>query len=119
MKSIAKHLLTLLSLAALASVSAAQIVPPPEISSIPPRNAFDPGRVQILGTNMGLVVGVRIDGQGVPIIRKTGTKVVVGPLAPRAPGFALVELRNAQGQTVDSATMEFNPTLSAVRQRNS
>jgi len=104
---------SLIGVLVLAATAAAQNAPVPTISSIPSRQAFDPGRLVVFGSNMGLVTGVRLDGEPVPIIRITPTRLVAGPLEPRAPGFDTVELIYPRGRTV--GTLELTPSLSASR----
>lgn len=96
----------------LAATAAAQ-QPTPIITSIPPRVAFDPVRVAILGTNLGIVTEVRVNGVVTPIVRVTATRLVVGPVPPQIPGFGTVELVYGRGTVV--GTIEFTPTLSASR----
>jgi len=109
MKRIATLFLSIAGLLSTAGLSQAQIVPPPDITSIPSQAAFAPGNVVLFGTNLGLATEVRIDGQVVPIVRVRPNRLVVGPVAPRAPGQALVELKGILGQ--DSASMDFTPSL--------
>jgi len=96
----------------LASTALAQ-QPTPVIGSIPSRNAFDPGRVVINGSNLGLILDVRVNGISLPIVRVTSTRLVAGPLAPQAPGFAPVELIHGRGTV--SGTLELTPNLQSSR----
>jgi len=116
MKRFATLTLSLAGLVGLSSLAEAQLVPPPNITSVPSRDAINPGRVQILGSSLGLITSARINGVEVPIIRNTGTKVVVGPLGPRPPGFGTAEVRGPFGN--DSAPIQFTPTLEGHRRRN-
>jgi hypothetical protein len=96
----------------LAATAAAQ-QPTPTISSIPPRKAFDLERIAILGSNLGLVTDVRVNGIVAPIVRVTGTRIVVGPVPPQDPGFGTVELIHGRG--IVTGTIELTPTLRAER----
>jgi hypothetical protein len=98
---------------ALASSTAAQNAPVPVISSIPNRKPWAPGNLVVNGSNLGLALQVKLDGQTLPIIRVGATRLVAGPLSPRDPGFGLVELVSGRG--VESGTVEFVPTLTAAR----
>ena len=104
-----------LALAALvlAGSVAAQAGPVPQVSSIPNRKPWAPGNLVINGTNLGLVFEVRLDGQSLPILRSSSTRIAAGPLSVRDPGFGQVEL--VSGRNVQTGVVEFVPTLSAAR----
>jgi len=97
----------------LASAGLAQTGPIPAISSIPSRNAFAPGNVVVNGTNLGLVFDVKVNGISLPIVRVTAARLVAGPLAPQAPGFAPVQLVHGRGTA--TGTLALTPTLTAGR----
>lgn len=113
MKRIATVLSSFLGLAALATVTAAQNSPRPDITSIPVRQANSPGNVVINGANLGLVTDVKIDGVPVPITRVRADRLIVGPLGPELPRFANVVVTS--GNSSDSGTLSLLPTLSATR----
>ncbi len=115
MRRIATLALIVPALSALAPRSEAQLVFPPSISSVSSTNAFDPGRVFVQGTNLGLVSQVLINGEVVQIVRKTATRIVVQP-EPTEPGFGLIELRSPAGSP--QATVELTPTVKATRTPN-
>jgi hypothetical protein len=109
----ASLLLRLPVVLALAVPVAAQIVPPPEIASVPSRSSYVTGRVRILGSNLGLVQRVTIDGVDVPIVRNNGSSIAVGPVDGHTPGFFPLEVFSVLGN--DAATVEFTPSLKARR----
>lgn len=111
-----KRLAIFLSLAggaSLASTPAAQGPFEPSISEIPAEKAFDPGNVTVFGSLLGLVTEARVNGVVYPIVRNTGTRLVVGPVAPQPPGFGTVALFYGGGTT--TGTLELTPSLKAVR----
>ncbi|HEX6885971.1 MAG TPA: hypothetical protein VF530_21535 [Planctomycetota bacterium] len=103
---------TVAALFLLASTGLAQ-QPTPVIGSIPSRNAFDPGRVVINGSNLGLVLEVKVNGISLPITRVNATRLVAGPLPPQPPGFAPVELIWGRGRL--NGILELTPNLSCSR----
>jgi hypothetical protein len=113
MKRIATVFSSLIGLVALASLASAQNGPRPDITSIPVRQADNPGNVVIFGNNLGLVTSVKIDNVVVPITRVRADRLVVGPLGPELPRFANVVVSG--GSATDSGTLSLLPTLSATR----
>jgi hypothetical protein len=97
----------------LASTPTAQGPFVPSISEIPAEKAFDPGNVTVFGSLLGLVTEARVNGVVYPIVRNTGSRLVVGPVAPQPPGFGSVELFYGGGTA--SGTLELTPSLVAVR----
>jgi len=112
MKRIATILSSSLGLVLLASATAAQ-GPVPNITSVPQRQADNPGNVVINGTTLGLVTEVRINNVPVPIVRVRADRIIVGPLAPQLPGFATVKA--FAGNNTDTDTLSLLPTLTAQR----
>ena len=82
------------------------------ITSIGSTMSYEPGQVSILGRGFDLVSQVRIDGQAVLVIRKTGTEIVIQP-GVKDPGFYRLEL--VRPGTIVKGWMEFAPTLRAAR----
>jgi len=74
--------------------------------------AIEPGRIAITGENLGLIRLVRLDGVELPIVRNTGTRLVIEPPAS-LPGFHALELVHGQGKLVRA--LELTPTLVAKR----
>jgi hypothetical protein len=91
----------------------AQIGPVPDIAFVPSRRAHDPGNVAIHGSALALATCVKINGVSTPVVRVTPTRLVVGPVPPQPPGFGTVEVIG--GRSTDSATIQFLPTLAALR----
>lgn len=89
-----------------------RVLPTAEVSItyIEPVMAFAPGRVEILGTNLGLVREARVAGVVVPIVFNNGRRMVITP-GEQTPGFANLELMRVGGKAV--GRMEFTPCLSA------
>ena len=113
MKILSSLVLALAGLAALPGAPAAQNAPVPRINSIPARKSWAPGNLVVLGSNLGLVFGVELDDAALPIIKRTGFRLVSGPLAPRAPGMGEVEL--ISGDAVATGVVEFVPNLVATQ----
>ena len=84
----------------------------PVVSEVGHGMAIAPGRIAITGENLGLVRTVRLDGVEVPVVRNTGTRLVIEP-APGMPGFHALALEHGQG-TVERV-LELTPTLAARR----
>lgn len=82
------------------------------ITSIGSTMSYEPGLVSILGRGFDLVSQVRIDGQAVTVVRKSGTEIVIQP-GVMDPGFYRLEL--VRPGTVVKGWMEFAPTLRAAR----
>jgi len=112
-KYVARILLLSSTLVGVASTAGAQIYNfPPEIDRVGRTNAFEPGRVSILGNHLSLVSVVTIDGVATPILRQTVTRITIQPPAS-APGFHLVEVRNPFGTA--AGMLELSPTVSGGR----
>jgi len=86
--------------------------PKPVVTEVGHGMAIAPGRIAVLGENLGLIRTVRLDGQELPVLRNTGTRLVLEP-APGLPGFHALELEHGQG-TFERA-LELTPTLAARR----
>lgn len=80
------------------------------ITSISPAMADNPGRVEILGTNLHMVREAKVAGTVVPIVFNNGHRMVITP-GEQVPGFANLELLRIGGRL--DAKMEFTPCLSA------
>jgi len=89
-----------------------QPAPTPRVTEVGHGMAIAPGRIAVLGENLGLIHTVRLDGVELPILRKTATRLVIEP-APGFPGFHALELAHGQG-TFERA-LELTPTLAARR----
>lgn len=86
--------------------------PTPRVTEVGHGMAIEPGRIAVLGKNLGLVHTVRLDGVELPILRNTGTRLVIEP-APGFPGFHALELVHGQGRI--ERALELTPTLAAKR----
>lgn len=86
--------------------------PTPVVTEVGHGMAIEPGRIAVLGENLGLIRTVRLDGVEVPILRKTATRLVFEP-APDLPGFHALELDHGGGRIV--RTLELTPTLAVRR----
>jgi hypothetical protein len=115
MKRLATLLLTLVGLSAFAGTAAAQFAPVPKITSVPQRKSYAPANVAILGSNLGLATDVKVNGVSYPVVRRTATRLVVGPVAPQDPGFGLVEVFSTS--SVATAPISLVPTLTGTRRR--
>jgi hypothetical protein len=82
------------------------------ITSIGSTMSYEPGHVSILGRGFDLVSQVKIDGQAVQVVRKTGNEIVIQP-GIMDPGFYRLDLLRP-GMRV-TGTIEFAPTLRAAR----
>ena len=74
--------------------------------------AIAPGRIVVTGENLGLIHTVKLDGIVTPVVRNTGTRLVLAP-APGLPGFHALELEHGQGTF--ERVLELTPTLAARR----
>lgn len=77
---------------------------------------FAPGRVALRGSNLGFVNRVTVDGVEVPILRNNGSRITIKPPPAAGPGFATVEVFDAQGS--DTATLAYAPVVTSTRQGN-
>lgn len=105
----------LLTLVGLSASAAAQSAPVPKITSVPQRKSYAPANVAILGSNLGLATDVEVNGVSYPVVRRTATRIVVGPVAPQDPGFGLVEVFSSS--SVATAPISLVPTLAGTRRR--
>jgi hypothetical protein len=80
----------------------------PTITYVEPAMAKEPGRISIQGTNLGLIMEVRVNGTVVPVVRNDGTEIVITP-GNQDPGIARLELVNAD--EVLSTRLNFRPSL--------
>lgn len=80
------------------------------ITHVEPAMAVDPGRMEILGTNLRLVSEVRLAGRVHPIVSNDGQRIVIRP-GPQAPGFAPLVL--SQGGYDVSTDVALLPALAA------
>jgi hypothetical protein len=85
------------------------------ITQVESMMAYEPGPVSIVGKQLGLVTAVKVDGQAVPVLRNTGSEIVINP-GYQDPGFAQLELVKP-GRTV-TGWIEFTPSLRATRNGN-
>lgn len=114
-----KNLLTALAVFAFGTATLAHpqnapalAAPKPVVTEVGHGMAIAPGRIAILGENLGLIRTVRLDGIEIPVLRNTGTRLVIEP-APGEPGFHALELVHGQGKF--ERALELTPTLDARR----
>lgn len=84
----------------------------PVVNEVGHGMAIAPGRIVVTGENLGLIHTVRLDGVELPVVRNTGTRLVLAP-EPGLPGFHALELTHGQG-TLERA-LELTPTLAVRR----
>ena len=104
-----------LGLVSLSTAPDAQIFGP-SVDSASSTLWFEPGRISIRGSNLGFVDRVTVDGVEVPILRNTGARITIRPPATTEPGFATIEVFDAQGS--DSVRLAYAPVLEVARQGN-
>lgn len=115
MKRLVGLALSALAISALPTTAGAQLFGP-TVRTVSATKWFDPGRVVIRGSNFFFVDRVTVDGVEVPIVRRTGSVLVIRPPAAEGPGFATVEVFNPQGS--DTGLLPYAPTVSATRSGN-
>jgi hypothetical protein len=72
--------------------------------------AYEPGPVEIRGTGLGLVTGLRLNGHALDILSNSGRRIVFEP-PNQAPGFGLLELVRPHDSLTEP--IEFMPSLQA------
>jgi len=109
--------LTVLFFLATASLGQAQLlnkgvkpVPGVSITHVDAASALAPGRIDVLGTQLGLITEVRVAGVPVPVLHNDGSRIVIQP-GDQVPGFGVLEL--FQPGRVHTAPIEFLPSLGA------
>lgn len=86
--------------------------PKPVVNEVGHGMAIAPGRIVVTGENLGLIRTVRLDGVELPVVRNTGTRLVLAP-EPGLPGFHALALEHGQGTF--ERVLELTPTLAARR----
>jgi hypothetical protein len=87
----------------------------PVITGVQTTMAYEPGAVNISGRNFDMVTQVKIDGQAVPILDKSGNQLVIRRDLAN-PGFASLELVGPRFTV--PGTIEFAPSLRGARTAN-
>jgi hypothetical protein len=96
-------------LAQLGSKERTRAVPPARVTYVEAAMSYEPGQVEIRGTNLELISTARINGVELPILANDGQRIVVEP-PNQDPGYGVLELAHP-GQSL-SEPIAFLPALS-------
>jgi len=88
----------------------------PAITGVQTTMAYEPGPVSISGRQFDMVTQVKVDGQDMPILHRTGNELVIQHEYVN-PGFGALEL--VVPGTPVRGTIEFTPSLRASRSATS